>query len=585
MELNTNQFKLESLRSTPARPTIPYSQFPRPTLQDPEASFENRRRSNTDDEGSYASSWSRDSSRTRSEDEMESGASSRNRRQSNRDPNARNTAQQPQARNLRNDPQHERRWSEDDEPWEPNGSKSDSDQGHHSEFTDDGQDDEETGLTGGAKNKQRRRRKHNTRLDHRIVGEDDITQDEKKEADKNVLKDMVINGLFILLWYIFSLSISIYNKWMFSSEHLDFNFPLFTTSLHMLVQFSLASLVLWLLPQFRPRADALSHPSDVYTQEEQRQHDLDADEHKPLMTKLFYLTRLGPCGIATGLDIGLGNMSLRFITLTFYTMCKSSSLAFVLLFAFLFHLEQPSAKLIIIIATMTVGVMMMVSGEVDFSPIGFFLVISAAFFSGFRWALTQILLLRNPATSNPFASIFFLAPVMFVTLIVIAIPVEGPYALYKGLGALIDSKGALLGPLILLTPGAIAFCMTASEFALLQRTSVVTLSIAGIFKEVVTIVTAGRVFEDTMTPINLAGLVVTIGAIAGYNYFKVKKMRHEAQIQTHLAHMGVEPSQQERVERAEESEDESAHAAKGKGSESRGLLGSRGNSPRSSSPR
>jgi len=37
------------------------------------------------------------------------------------------------------------------------------------------------------------------------------------------------------------------------------------------------------------------------------------------MTKMFYLPRLGPCGVATGLDIGLGNTSLQFITLTFYS--------------------------------------------------------------------------------------------------------------------------------------------------------------------------------------------------------------------------------------------------------------------------
>ena len=266
-------------------------------------------------------------------------------------------------------------------------------------------------------------------------------------------------------------------------------------------------------------------------------------------------------------------------------MCKSSSLAFVLIFAFLFRLEQPSAKLIIIIATMTVGVVMMVSGEVNFSPLGFILVIAAAFFSGFRWALTQILLLRNPATSNPFASIFFLAPIMFVTLLIIAIPVEGPFELMNGLGKLIDAKGALLGPLILLTPGAIAFCMTASEFALLQRTSVVTLSIAGIFKEVVTIVTAGRVFADTMTAINFAGLLVTIAAIAGYNYFKIKKMRHEAQIQAHLAHMGVGNDPAVLGDRDDERDENANRSGKGKGSESQGLLGSRGNSPRSSSPR
>ena len=50
---------------------------------------------------------------------------------------------------------------------------------------------------------------------------------------------------------------------------------------------------------------------------------MDGAEQKPLMSKWFYLTRLGPCGVATGLDIGLGNMSLQFITLTFYSTFES----------------------------------------------------------------------------------------------------------------------------------------------------------------------------------------------------------------------------------------------------------------------
>ena len=218
-------------------------------------------------------------------------------------------------------------------------------------------------------------------------------------------------------------------------------------------------------------------------------------------------------------------------------MCKSSSLAFVLMFAFLFRLETPNWKLVGIIATMTLGVVMMVAGEVEFSLGGFALVISAAFFSGFRWGLTQILLLRNPATSNPFSSIFFLAPVMFVTLATIAIPVEGVSALVGGIGAIAEEKGTFIAPLLLLFPGMIAFLMTASEFALLQRTSVVTLSIAGIFKEAVTISAAALVFGDTMTPVNILGLLITLVAIAAYNYLKIAKMRREAQTEVHREHL------------------------------------------------
>lgn len=213
-------------------------------------------------------------------------------------------------------------------------------------------------------------------------------------------------------------------------------------------------------------------------------------------------------------------------------MCKSSSLAFVLMFAFMFRLESPTWKLVGIIATMTAGVVMMVAGEVEFNLAGFILVISAAFFSGFRWGLTQILLLRNPATSNPFSSIFFLAPVMFLTLICIAIPTEGLFELLEGMKGLVDEWG-FAAPLLVLFPGTIAFLMTASEFALLQRTSVVTLSIAGIFKEVVTISTATLVFDDKLTPINISGLFVTIGAICAYNYIKITKMRQDAQTDVH----------------------------------------------------
>ena len=93
--------------------------------------------------------------------------------------------------------------------------------------------------------------------------------------------------------------------------------------------------------------------------------------------------KIGPCGIATGMDIGLSNASLKFITLAFYSMvlccveglivavCKSSTLAFVLGFAFLFHLERPEWKLIAVITILTIGVILMVTTEAQFVLTGY----------------------------------------------------------------------------------------------------------------------------------------------------------------------------------------------------------------------
>lgn len=323
---------------------------------------------------------------------------------------------------------------------------------------------------------------------------------------------------------------------MFDKGHLDFHFPLFTTSLHMLVQFCLSTIVLFFVPSLRP--SRLSQPYTRLPTNPILSDDVDSDKPRAVVTPLFWLTRLLPCGAATSLDIGLGNTSLRYITLTFLTMCKSSSLAFVLLFAFLFRLETPSYKLILIIATMTVGVVMMVAGEADFKPLGFALVIASSFFSGFRWGLTQILLLRHPATSNPFATLFFLSPIMFVSLITIATFAEGPSALFAGISVLVEKKGSIISIVLLLFPGCLAFCMITSEYSLLQRTNVVTLSICGIFKEVVTITAAEIVYHDPLTPINVSGLLITIGSIASYNYLKITKMREEARREVALGAAG-----------------------------------------------
>ena len=167
----------------------------------------------------------------------------------------------------------------------------------------------------------------------------------------------------------------------------------------------------------------------------------------------------------------------------------------------------------------------MVAGETAFSTTGFILLMTASACSGLRWALTQILLLRHRATSNPIASLFFLTPAMFAVLAIVALIGEGLGPLLQGLGALFEKKGTGLSIVLLILPGCLAFCMTAVEFALLKRTSVVTLSVCGIFKEVITIIAGEVLFDDKLTPVNISGVFVTIIAIVGYNYIRLQKVR------------------------------------------------------------
>ncbi|GAB5589146.1 hypothetical protein Unana1_04046 [Umbelopsis nana] len=240
-----------------------------------------------------------------------------------------------------------------------------------------------------------------------------------------------------------------------------------------------------------------------------------------------YLFKVCPCALATSLDIGLSNLSLKTITLSFYTMCKSSTLAFVLIFAFLFKLEKPRLKLIAIIVIITAGVLLMVSDETDFVVAGFIEVMAGAVLGGLRWSLTEILLRKESlGLSNPCASIFYLAPVQGITLIVISGFVEGYVNIFQSAFFLTVKEG-LHTMLVILFGGVLAFLMIMSEFFLIKRTSVLTLSVCGIFKEVATITVSAIIFGDKLTVVNILGLCVTLCGIGMYNWMKFHERRQE----------------------------------------------------------
>jgi solute carrier family 35, member C2 len=67
--------------------------------------------------------------------------------------------------------------------------------------------------------------------------------------------------------------------------------------------------------------------------------------------------------------------------------------------------------------------------------------------------------------------------------------------------------------------------MTSTEFELIRQTSVVTLSVSGMFKEVLTVLAGTVVFGDRLAVSNVWGVIVTLGGIGWYNWIKVQKMR------------------------------------------------------------
>lgn len=232
-----------------------------------------------------------------------------------------------------------------------------------------------------------------------------------------------------------------------------------------------------------------------------------------------------PTGLATALDVNLSNESLVFISVTFATMCKSASPIFLLLFAFAFRLESPSIKLLGIIIIISTGVLFSVAKETEFEFWGFLFVMLAAVMSGFRWCMTQILLQKETyGLKNPLTLMSYVAPIMALVTALLSLLLD-PWHEFKRNNYFNNSWHVTQSLLLMLSGGALAFFMVLTEFVLVSVTSAVTVQIAGVVKEAVTILVAVFYFHDEFTWLKGFGLFTILVGVSLFNWYKYQKLQ------------------------------------------------------------
>ena len=92
--------------------------------------------------------------------------------------------------------------------------------------------------------------------------------------------------------------------------------------------------------------------------------------------------RVGLVAIVASLDIALSQWSFEYIDVALYTVTKSTSIVFILMWAILLKLEQKHWSLVVIVLMISTGLAMFTYKSTDFVFIGFIMVLSASFLSG-----------------------------------------------------------------------------------------------------------------------------------------------------------------------------------------------------------
>ncbi|KAF0901478.1 hypothetical protein E2562_003474 [Oryza meyeriana var. granulata] len=322
-----------------------------------------------------------------------------------------------------------------------------------------------------------------------------------ERAERAALAPAVVlkTGFYILVWYAFSTCLTLYNKTLLGDKLGKFPAPLLMNTVHFALQAGLSKIIM--LFQSKGMANAVE------------------------MGWKDYFMRVVPTALGTALDINLSNASLVFISVTFATMCKSASPIFLLLFAFAFRLESPSIKLLGIILVISTGVLLTVAKETEFDFWGFIFVTLAAVMSGFRWSMTQILLQKDSyGLKNPITLMSHVTPVMAIATMILSLLMD-PWSDFQK-NAYFDSPWHVMRScLLMLIGGTLAFFMVLTEYVLVSATSAITVTIAGVVKEAVTILVAVFYFHDEFTWLKGVGLATIMVGVSLFNWYKYEKFK------------------------------------------------------------
>jgi len=288
---------------------------------------------------------------------------------------------------------------------------------------------------------------------------------------------------YIFCWYTVNVATVILNKYIFKS--MLFLFPVSLTAIHMLtctvgcyIAIHWVKLVPWQEKEWS-----------------------------------FKLQRVLPLAVLFVTNIVLGNVSLRWVSVSFMQTIKSSVPVWTVILQTIF-LGKKFHQLIYVSLIPTVGGVMLASWtEAEFDVTGFWAALFASIITAAITVVSGILLVVKLDSIN---LLHLMAPISFLMLV--------PACVYTG-----ELEGIIYNwyptctsadITILFVSGLIAFLLNVSTFLVIGATSALSFNIAGNFKVILSILFSVIIFHTNISFLNGMGIAAAIVGVAFYNYVR-----------------------------------------------------------------
>jgi len=282
-------------------------------------------------------------------------------------------------------------------------------------------------------------------------------------------------SVIIPIWIALSSSVIIYNSYLYKS--LEFKYPVFLVTWHLTF-------------------------ATIGTRVLQRTtHLLDGAKDVQL-TKEMFIRSILPIGLLFSGSLILSNSAYLYLSVSYIQMLKAFTAVAILLISWAFRISEPNRKLGMIVLMISAGVALTSQGELEFDMFGFLIQASAVVFEASRLVMIQILL--HGLKMDPLVSLHYYAPVCAVINLLI-IPFTEGLEPFRALGN--------VGPAILFSNAAVAFCLNIAAVYLVGAASGLVLTLAGVFKDILLISGSVLIYGNPITLLQVVGYGIALGGL------------------------------------------------------------------------
>ncbi|CAH2033568.1 unnamed protein product [Thlaspi arvense] len=280
--------------------------------------------------------------------------------------------------------------------------------------------------------------------------------------------------LSILQWWGFNVTVIIMNKWIF--QKLDFKFPLWVSCVHFICSSIGAYIVIRVL-KIKPLI--VVDPEDRWK-------------------------RIFSMSVVFCINIVLGNISLRYIPVSFMQTIKSFTPATTVVLQWLVWRKYFEWRIWASLVPIVGGILLTSITELSFNVFGFCAALFGCLATSTKTILAESLL--HGYKFDSINTVYYMAPFATMILGLPAILLEG--------NGILDWFEAHPSPwlalIIILSSGVLAFCLNFSIFYVIHSTTAVA----------VAVLVSWMIFRNPISPMNAVGCGITLVGCTFYGYVR-----------------------------------------------------------------